>query len=71
MPTDNQYTYTSEGSNENARVVDEKAGGKEIDSINVSSDWVNRIDYIPHIIGSKCLSVKYLSSRWSSGEPEY
>jgi len=51
--------------------VDEEAGGKEIDSINVSSDWVNRIEYIPHIIVSKCLSVKYLTSRWISGVPEY
>jgi hypothetical protein len=38
MPTANQYTLTSEGSDENERVVDEEAGGKEIDSINVSSD---------------------------------
>jgi len=52
--------------------VDEEAGGKETDSsINVSSDWVNRIDYIPHIIGSKSLSVKYLTLRWISGAPEY
>ena len=30
-------------------MVDAEAGGKETDSsINVSSDWVNRIDYIPH-----------------------
>jgi hypothetical protein len=43
--------------------VNEVTGGKEIDSINVSSDGVNRIDYIPHIIGSKCLSVKYQSLR--------
>jgi len=57
MPTANKYTLTLEGSDENERVVDEQAGGKEIDSINVKSDWVNRIEYIPHIIGSKCLSV--------------
>jgi len=32
------------------RLVDKEAGGKVTDSsINVSSDWVNRIDYIPHI----------------------
>ena len=36
-----------------------EVGGKEIVSINVSSDCINRIDYISHIIGSKCLSVKY------------
>jgi hypothetical protein len=29
---------TSEGSDENKRVVDEETGEKEIDSINVSSD---------------------------------
>ena len=38
MPTANQYTQTSEGSDENERVVDEDAGGNEIDSLNVSSD---------------------------------
>ena len=38
------------GANENERVADEEAGGKETDSsINVSSDRVNRIDCIPHI----------------------
>jgi len=46
MPTANQYTWTSEGSDENERVVDEEADGNEIESINVSSDWVNRIEYI-------------------------
>jgi len=51
--------------------VDEEGGGKEIDSINVSSDWVNRIDYMSHIIGSRCLSVKYLPLRWISEAPEY
>jgi len=71
MPTANQYTQTSEGSDENERVVDEDAGGNEIDSLNVSSDWVNRIDYIPHIIGSKYLSVKYPTSQWIPGVPEY
>ena len=38
MPTANQYTWTSEGSDENERVVDEEADGNEIESINVSSD---------------------------------
>jgi hypothetical protein len=38
MPTAIQYTSTSEESDENERVVDEKTGGKEIDSIIVSSD---------------------------------
>jgi len=43
-------TQTSEGSNENERVEHDEAGGKKIDSSNnVSSDWVNRIGYIPHI----------------------
>jgi len=51
--------------------VDREAGGKGIDSISVSLDWVNRIDYIPHTIGSKWLSVKYLISRSISGVLEY
>jgi len=39
MPTVDLYTYTSEGADENERVVDEEAGGKETDrSNNVSSD---------------------------------
>jgi len=38
MPTANQYAYTSEGFDESETVVDEKAGGNEIDRINVSSD---------------------------------
>jgi hypothetical protein len=38
MPTANQYAETLEGSDENERVVDEKAGGNEIDSIDVSSN---------------------------------
>jgi len=50
-PTANQYTWTSKVSDENEIVVNkEAAGGKETDSsINVSSDWVNRVDCIPHI----------------------
>jgi hypothetical protein len=61
MPTAKKYTKTWEGSDENERVVDKEAGGKKIDCINVSSDLVNRIEYIPHSIGSKFLSVKYLT----------
>jgi hypothetical protein len=38
MPTANQYAETLERSDENERVVDEKAGGNEIDSIDVSSN---------------------------------
>jgi hypothetical protein len=38
MPTTNQYIVTSEGSDKNERVVADEAGGKEIDSINISSD---------------------------------
>jgi len=38
MPTASQDIYTSDGCDENERVVDEEAGGNEIDSINVSSD---------------------------------
>jgi len=38
MRTATQYTETLEGSDENQRVVDEEAGRKGIDSINVSSD---------------------------------
>ena len=38
MRSADKYTETSEGSNENDQVVDEKAGGKELDRINVSSD---------------------------------
>jgi len=72
MPTSNQCTLTSEGCNQNEWVVDEEACGKEADSsINISSDWVNIIDYIPHIIWPKCLAVKYLISRWMSEAPEY
>jgi len=49
-PTVILYTYTSEGFNEKERVEDEVAGRKEFgSSIDVSSDWVNRITYIPHI----------------------
>jgi len=49
-PTANQLTLTSDGSDENDSVEDEMAGGKWIgSSINVSSDWVNTIDYIPYI----------------------
>jgi len=37
-------------SDENDRVENEKVSVKEISSsINASSNWVNRIDYIPHI----------------------
>jgi len=38
MPSANLYSQTSEGSDGNERVVDDEAGGKEIDSINASSD---------------------------------
>jgi len=38
MPTANQYTQSWEASDENERLADEETGGKEIDSINVSSD---------------------------------
>jgi hypothetical protein len=39
MPTANQYFSTSEGADENERVVDEEAGGKVTNSSNnVSSD---------------------------------
>jgi hypothetical protein len=38
MPTANQYSWFSEGSDENERLVDEEAGGKVIDSITLSSD---------------------------------
>jgi len=39
MPTANPYTETSEVADENERVVNEEAGGKETDSsINESSD---------------------------------
>jgi hypothetical protein len=37
MPTANSYSETSEAFNDNQRVVDEETGGKEIDSIDVSS----------------------------------
>jgi len=50
MPTANQYTWTSEGSIENEWVVDEETRGKEIDSINVSSDWVKIELIIFHIL---------------------
>jgi len=59
MPTANQFTEISEGTDEDKLVADEEDSGKGIDCNNVSSDWVNRIDYIPHIIRSKCLSVRY------------
>jgi len=50
MPTANQYSVTWEEYDENVRVEDGESGGKEIvNSINVSSDGVNRIDYIPPI----------------------
>jgi len=52
MASDNQDTQTSDGFDENEGVVDEKAAGEELDSIDVSSDWVNRIDYNQHTIGS-------------------
>jgi hypothetical protein len=52
-------------------VVDKEVGGKDIDTINVRSDRVNTIDYIPHIITSKSLSMKYLTSWWISRAPEY
>jgi len=49
-PLANQYASSSEKSDENERVENEVAGRKGIGSSgNVSSDWVNRIDYIPHI----------------------
>jgi len=39
--------------------LDEEAGGRETDSIiNVSSDWVNRIDCIPHIYWVQMLVCK-------------
>jgi hypothetical protein len=49
-PTTNQYTDTFGVSNEKDRVVDAEAGEAETDGgINVSSDGVNRINYIQHI----------------------
>jgi len=71
-PTANQNTQTFEVLDENDRLVDEEAaGGKETDSsINVSSDWGNRIHYIPHICWVQMLVCEISNiamNFWSAG----